>query len=436
MHVRYPVGLTTVPAPGAGTFALLFAVESIARALLATVISLQALALLGDARDVSLLFTTVGVTGLVASLFLPRLVQLLGRRWVFTIGTVTLAGAALALATLSLPGQLAGMLLRVLGAAALSIVSSLYILQYIRRDELTRSEPLRLQASAAAWTLGPATGVWIYEHAGPVWTYSLSAATALALLACFWVLRLREAGPIVPANAPPPDPVRNVRRFFAQPRLRLAWSIALGRSSWWVFFFIYVPIYMVQSGHPAIAGALVVSAGNAMLFLTPLFGRLAMRFGIRPVVRGAFFTCALGTVLCALAYDSPLLVAGLLLAGALSCVALDALGNIPFLRSVRVYERAQMTSVFRTYIDVSEIAVPALLAVLLSFFDLRIAFLTTGLAMLSFAHFSGYLPRRMGARVQRRRPPPIAVTAPVTQLADSAARALSTPMAVGSNERG
>ncbi|MDJ0972237.1 MAG: hypothetical protein QNJ06_20250, partial [Kiloniellales bacterium] len=67
MHVRYPIWLRRVDRPGARVFAVLFALESLSRALLVTVLSLQALALLGDARDVSLAFTLVGVTGLLAS---------------------------------------------------------------------------------------------------------------------------------------------------------------------------------------------------------------------------------------------------------------------------------------------------------------------------------------------------------------------------------
>jgi MFS family permease len=401
MHVRHPVGLHTVPVPGAGTFARLFAVESLARALLSTVISLQALSLLGDARDVSVLFTSVGMAGLTASLFIPRMVHRLRQRWVFTLGGALLIGAAAALATLTLPGQMAGMLMRAFGAACLSIVSSLYILQYIRRHDLTRSEPLRLQVSAAAWTLGPATGVWIYQAFGPNWTYALSAATSVGRLIYFWVLRLREHSPIQAATQPPPDPIRNIRRFYAQPRLRLAWLITFGRSSWWVFFFIYTPIYMVQSGHAALAGAVLVSAGNAMLFVSPLFGRVAHRHGIRRVLRIAFFCCGIATALCAAVFDLPVLVATFLLAGALCCVALDALGNIPFLRSVRVHERAQMTSVFRTYIDVSELVVPGLFALLLSFFDLRSVFLAMGASMFVFAYLAGHLPRRMGANRPR-----------------------------------
>lgn len=403
MHVRHPVGLHTVPVPGAGTFARLFAVESLARSLLSTVIALQALTLLGDARNVSLLFTTVGFAGLAASLFIPRIVHRIGQRWVYTLGAGLLIGAAALLATVSVTGQAAGMFARTFGAACLSIVSSLYILQYIRRHDLTRSEPLRLQVSAAAWTVGPATGVWIYQHFGPGWTYALSAATSVALLTYFWVLRLREGSPIRPATQSTPDPIRNIRRFFAQPRLRLAWLITFGRSSWWVFFFIYTPIYMVQSGHAQIAGALLVSAGNAMLFVSPVFGRFAHRHGIRRVLRLAFVCCGVSTVLSALVFSEPLLVGALLLMGALSCVALDALGNIPYLRSVRVHERAQMTSVFRTYIDVSELVVPAFFALLLSFFDLSSVFLAMGGAMFVFAYLSGHLPRRMGANIARGR---------------------------------
>jgi hypothetical protein len=60
-----------------------------------------------------------------------------------------------------------------------------------------------------------------------------------------------------------------------------------------------------------------------------------------------------------------------------------------------------MTSVFRTYIDVSELVAPGLFALLLSFFDLYSVFLAAGAAMFVFAYLSGHLPRRMGANTPR-----------------------------------
>jgi len=89
------------------------------------------------------------------------------------------------------------------------------------------------------------------------------------------------------------------------------------------------------------------------------------------------------------------LIAIALLVGATATVALDALGNIPFMRSVHPYERPQMTTVFRTYIDFSDLLPAAMFSVLLTFFDIRAVFVTAGLWMLAEVFAARRLPRRM-----------------------------------------
>src|SRR5437879_11495821 len=85
---------TVVPleraAPEATTLAVMFALESVARATLATVIPLQAYAILREARDVSALFLAVAAAGLAASFAIPLLVRHIGRRWVYPLGGVCL----------------------------------------------------------------------------------------------------------------------------------------------------------------------------------------------------------------------------------------------------------------------------------------------------------------------------------------------------------
>ena len=85
----------------------------------------------------------------------------------------------------------------------------------------------------------------------------------------------------------------------------------------------------------------------------------------------------------------------MLLGGALNVMMLDGLGNIPFLRAVRPFERPQMATVFRTYIDLSDLLPAALYSVLLSFFDIRAVFFAAGLWMLIAAGISRHLPRSM-----------------------------------------
>ena len=393
MHVRHPVWLIAVTRPGAAAFALLFALESIARATIATTIPLQAYALLESSRAVSVAFMAVGVAGLAGSFAIPLLIRRMQRRWVYSLGGSCLIAAALLLSLGGRPTLLGGMVLRVFGVACLNITLSLYIMDYIQRGELVRSEPLRLTMSAGAWTLCPSLGVYLYARHGALAAYGLSAGATLVLLATFWLLRLGDNPAIVAARRPPPDPLASIGRFLAQPRLRLAWLIAFGRSAWWGQFFTFAPLYMVTSGHGEIAAAVVISLGNAMLFLNLAIGRFAARFGVRLVIVTAFVMTGAGSLAAALAVDRPLAAASFLLAGALGCSALDAVGNIPFLRSVRAHERAPMTTVFRTYLDMSDLLPPALFALLLSFFGLASVFGAAGLWMLAIGLTARLLPR-------------------------------------------
>src|SRR3546814_9108732 len=112
LHVNNPIWLRTVSTPGAPVFAIMFTLESLARATLATVIPLQAYAILKDARDVSALYFGVGVIGLAGSFTLPLLIRRFRRRWVYSMAAGLTIVAALLLATGTLAGQISGMLLR------------------------------------------------------------------------------------------------------------------------------------------------------------------------------------------------------------------------------------------------------------------------------------------------------------------------------------
>ena len=114
---------------------------------------------------------------------------------------------------------------------------------------------------------------------------------ALVVLMLFAYLRLTET--IGPARLkPPPNPLAGVSRFIAQPRLRLAWLVAFGRSCFWTTFFTYGPLLMVTSGMSKTTGGLLVSAGNAVLVTAVLAGRIAERVGMRKVITGAYLLAA------------------------------------------------------------------------------------------------------------------------------------------------
>lgn len=393
-----PPWIRAVTKPGAMVFAILFALESLARATLWTIVPLQAYALLDNARDVSLLNFGVSLSSLVGGLTVPLLIRRFRRRWVYSLGICLTMVAGMLLATGTLEGQVGGMLARAVGGAATNIALMLYVMDYIRRRDLVRSEPLKMMLSAVAWSTGPFLGVFLNQRIGRGSGEIVTVVSALMVLAYFWHLRIQDNPAVAAATQPPPNPLASIRRFVSQPRLRLGWIIPFGRSCWWAMFAVYPPIYMVQtlgSRDGALWGAAVVSAGNALLFGAPLAGRLGVRFGIRRPIIGAYIGMGLLTIGAGLAYQWPIAVILCLLAGACGAVALDALGGIPFMRAVHPYERPQMTSVYRTYIDASDLLPSALFSLLLSHFDLRAVFIASGAFALLVAAVASRLPRRM-----------------------------------------
>ena len=154
---------------------------------------------------------------------------------------------------------------------------------------------------------------------------------------------------------------------------------------------------MVVTGQGSLAGGFLVSAGNALLFFAVYWGRAGKKYGARNVMAFTFF--AMTAMLFAAGFCGerlPIVAGVFLLASALFAIALDALGSTAFLRAVRAYERPQMSAVYRTYLDFSELLPPLVYSVVLAFFGLGAVFATLGV----FTVFCGwltwrYLPKSM-----------------------------------------
>ncbi len=380
--------------PGPIAFATLFAIECLARATLAVVLPVEALRVVGDARDVSLLFA-VAAAALVLSQGIPPIVRRLGPGGTYVLAAAMMLAMPLSLAAGNGEGIATAVLLRSLAVALGGNALQLLIMAHIDRRELTRMEPLRVAFAAGVWCLAPSIGIRLYEQVGPWASYALAMAAPLALVAHLAVLR-----PAVPAASGPAgvvrfQPWRNLRRFLAQPRLRLAYVLNLAREQWWIAFFVYVPIYAVTTGVGASEGGLLVSAGSVLMFVTPLFGRLARRIGVRGLVVPGFVAAGLSMIAAAAVAPWPWAFALCIFVSALAAVALDSVTMVTFQRAVRVRERPEMTTVFITYRDTAQVGATALFSLLLSFFGIWSVFAATGAWLLVCAWLSRWIPRGM-----------------------------------------
>ena len=165
-----------------------------------------------------------------------------------------------------------------------------------------RSHSASCAPVAGPWTFGPWSGVYLQQHVSFAAPFAVAAVAAVVLLVLFWWLRLTE---LAPPSRKPPNPLRYLPRFFAQPRLRLAWGLAGARSAWWSTFYVFTPIFAVTAGLTPEAGGAIASFGTGWIFVVPLWGWVGRRYGLRRLLAVGYATAGLMTVATAAAFHMP-----------------------------------------------------------------------------------------------------------------------------------
>ena len=204
--IRAPATIGALPRRKAMAFLSLFFVPAVAQAILLTVVPLEALHLLGDARAVALLYVAAGLVAVAGRFSIPFLVRLIKRRFVFSLGALALAASAALMAADRLPALAAGLALSIFAFACIEVTSQLYLLDNVSRHELRHFEPIRIFASAGPWMLGPWFGVYLQRSVGFAAPFAITMTASVAVLVLFWSLRLGENALLTPMRRPPPSP--------------------------------------------------------------------------------------------------------------------------------------------------------------------------------------------------------------------------------------
>jgi MFS family permease len=371
-----------------------YAVSIMARTTVMALIPVMAYHILGTAQHVSELYFAASLLGVAVSLALPNLLSRLGRWPIFLSAAAGGVGSAVALASGTLPGIAAGLVLHVFMVLVFENVMSLYVLQYVPRRSLSAFEPRRVLLGGIAYGLGPLLGAWLTENVGTVSPLALSAGCAILVPLSLIVLK-PHSKTRVPASLTSVGRF-DVRLFLSQPRLRLAWLLAMLRASWWCMFIVYTPIFAVRYGLGASAGSFMISIGSALLVLAPFWRRVAERTGIRRLLLGAYAIGGIGTMATGFLADVSIWVSvAMLLFSAFCMSAIDAMGNVPFLRAVRPHQRTALTPIYNTYRDIAQLAPAGLFAILLMILPLWSVFVMAGAFTVLASGFCIYLPRRL-----------------------------------------
>lgn len=394
---RVPEWIRHAPAPSVRGFAILAGLEAMTRGLLISVFPLAMYRAFGDAGLVSEIYFMVGLASLASAMMVPWLTRFIPRRWMYSTG-VCLFMTGCGLAAFGSPHLTAAALFcAAAGTVTVFVCFNAYVLDYVARIELGRSETLRMFYSAFAWTAGPAFGVWLYKLQ-PSAPFVVAAIVALCLLTLFWIMRLGNGKLITKARKPAPNPLAFLPRFFAQPRLVAGWMFAVVRACGWWVYIVYLPIFAIENGLGEQIGGYALSISNAMLFTTPIMLRWMLRNSVRYAVRIGFFSSGFLFVLAAFSAAVPWQTLALLMLGSAFLILLDLSGGLPFLMAVKPSERTEMSAVYSSYRDVAGTVSPGVAWLVLLAAPVTGIFAAIGAGLLSAWVIAGNLHPRLGER--------------------------------------
>ena len=390
-----PLDLKHAATPKVEHLALLAGLEAAVRGTMVSVWPLFLYDMLGSAQAVSVAYLIGGVVSLITGLMVPWLTNFVPRRWAYSVGCgLYLLGGACAAFETDLSVHLA-LVFTTMATATVFVCFNAYVLDYVTRENLGRSQSVQMAYAALPWTAGPLLGPMAYNQFG-AGIFAISAGFAVALLITFWVLRLGNGKQIQKARGPAVNPLGFLGRFFRQPRLIAGWLFAVMRSCGWWVYVVYLPIFCIEAGLGDTVGGKALALSNAVLFMAPFINRWARRAGVRQSVRLAFFCCGTLMLSAALLAWLPWVTVLLLAGSSVFLVTLDVVGGLPFLMSVKPSERTEMSAVYSSFRDVSGIVTPGVAWAVLFVLPLQGIFAAAGLGLLAAWGIAGRLHPRLG----------------------------------------
>lgn len=395
MFDRRPAALLVVSGRAGESFARLNALEGIARSLLMGVIPLLALEVLGSKEMVTRAYLLASILTLTITLNFAALERLLQRRWVVTLGVACTMIAMTILLLGDGPIMALGIGLQQAAASLFSVCLSLYIMDYIGKRELIYTETRRMLYAGIVWMVGPTLGLWLWENAASWAPFALTVFASVGMLSYFWYLRLGHGKGIQKARSRPANVFKIIPRYFKQRPLRIAYWITMSRSMFWVTLFIYGPIYVIEARLPTWVAGGLLSLASGLLLISPLIRRFAGRVGTRLTI--IYALVLIGSSMLMLYFIGEPKLIGLVfwVSAALGGVTLDVLGNIPFMRMVKPRERIEMTMIFSTWREGSQLLTPLLASLVLLFAPFEMFYVLLALFLFGAAIKASYLPRRL-----------------------------------------
>lgn len=254
-----------------------------------------------------------------------------------------------------------------------------------KKRKLAKNEGLIYTFLNLSWLVGPLVAGFVAEKYG-VKTVFLLAAICMAfayILFRFFKIVDNQKNKKIDKNL-----FKICRDFFKNKNRVLCYILSGGMNFWWGLIYIYMPIYIIESGFSDLTlGYFLFGVVVPLILFTYHSGKIAARIGFRKIFFVGYLILGMSALL-SFIFNSIVIIMFLLIAASFGAAMIESTTEAYFFDLVSKKEKTKYYGVYNTTIEINGSAASLFGAVILLLLPFKFIFILFGFVMFLLALIS------------------------------------------------
>lgn len=250
-----------------------------------------------------------------------------------------------------------------------------------KKEELVKNEGLIYTLLNIGWILGPLMAGYIATKFSLNTVFFFASGFALIALIIFYTRKLKDKSIKKKIDG---DIIKNFIDFFKNKNRLLSYFIDGGATAWWILIYLFMPLYIIDSGLSVKwVGFFLFGIAVPLILTEYKFAKLASKYGFKKMFKFGFLITAFFTIICFFLGNIYLILISLILAS-FGMAILEPTTEAHFLDKLKKNEVSRFYGPFNTSRDINQFIakmLSSLILLILPFKFLFIFFTLTQIAL-------------------------------------------------------
>ncbi|MBU0957720.1 MAG: MFS transporter [Nanoarchaeota archaeon] len=256
-----------------------------------------------------------------------------------------------------------------------------------QKKDVSRNEGLMYTFFNIAFLVGPLAAGLFAQRYGNHFVFLVAGVFVFIAFLVFGFFKVRDANIQKKVDG---SLVKNFKNFFKDKDRAVAYFLGGGVNLWWVFVYLFIPLYIVLNGYDVLwIGYFFAAVVIPLILFEYYFSKLAGRVGFKKIFVLGFLIVALVSLVCFFISSNIILTLGILVLGSFGMAMVEPTTEAYFLDILKKKDECRFYAPYNTSIDVTQFLGEVSAATVLVFLPFKFVFLLFavfmfGLFLLSF----------------------------------------------------